>query len=95
MECCKKTYRNDEDKKKLINRLSRMEGQLRGIRKMVEDDAYCTDILMQSSAVSSAITAFNREVAGNHIKGCVAKGIREGDDTVVDELVEALGRLIK
>lgn len=95
MNCCKKTYRNEEDKKRLLNRLSRIEGQIRGIRKMVEEDAYCIDILTQSSAASSAVTAFSREIAEGHIRGCVTRGVRDGDDAVINELIETLGRLIK
>ena len=95
MNCCKKTYRNEEDKKRLLNRLSRIEGQIRGIRKMVEEDAYCIDIITQSSAASSAVTAFSREIAERHIRGCVSRGVRDGDDEVINELIETLGRLIK
>ena len=68
MDCCKKTERHDEEKKKLLNRLSRIEGQIRGIRKMVEEDAYCIDILTQTSAVGSAVTALSREIAASHIR---------------------------
>ncbi len=95
MDCCKKTYRSGEDKKKLLNRLSRIEGQLRGIRKMLEEDAYCIDILTQTSAVGSAVSALSREIAAGHIRGCVTRGVRDGDGEVIDELIESLERLIK
>lgn len=95
--CCeeKHTVRSDEQKKKLINRLSRLEGQIRGIKGMVEKDAYCTDILVQSSAVSAAVNAFNRELLNSHIRGCVANDIREGKDEVIDDLMDTLYKLMK
>lgn len=94
--CCEKTtIREEEEKKKLINRLSRIEGQIRGIRNMVENDAYCADILVQSAAVNAAVNAFNKELLASHIKGCVARDIREGKDEVVDELVATLQKLMR
>lgn len=94
--CCEKsTIREEEEKKKLINRLSRIEGQIRGIRNMVENDAYCADILVQSAAVNAAINAFNKELLASHIKGCVARDIRAGKDEVVDELVATLQKLMR
>ena len=94
--CCAKTTKRDlEEQKKLINRLSRIEGQIRGIRNMVEKDAYCTDILVQSAAVNAAVNAFNKELLASHIKGCVARDLREGKDEVVDELVATLQKLMK
>lgn len=96
-ECiCRKTKeRSDEEYKSLINRLNRIEGQIRGIKGMVEKSAYCTDILIQSSAASAAINAFNRELLANHIKTCVARDIRDGKDETVDELVATLQKLMK
>lgn len=91
----KMTVRNEEEKKKLINRLNRIEGQIRGIRGMVEKDAYCNDILIQSAAVNAAVNAFNRELLSSHIHGCVARDIREGNDEVIDELVSTLQKLMK
>ena len=97
--CCggnvKKTERAEKDKKKLVNRLSRIEGQIRGIKKMIENDAYCNDVLIQSAAVGAAINAFNRELLPNHIHSCVVRDIREGKDEVVDELMVTLQKLIK
>ena len=79
--CCgKTTARSEEERKKLIHRLNRMEGQIRGIRGMVEKDAYCEDILIQSAAVNAAVSAFNKELIASHIRGCVARDIREGRD---------------
>ncbi len=95
--CCshKKKERTEQEYKKLINRLNRIEGQVRGIRGMVENNAYCTDILMQVSAVNAALNAFNKELLANHIRTCVADDIRDGKDETVDELVDALQKLMK
>ncbi|MFR6057604.1 MAG: metal-sensing transcriptional repressor [Evtepia gabavorous] len=79
--CCHKTKeRTEEEVKKLLNRLSRIEGQIRGIRGMVEKNAYCTDILVQSAAVSAAMNAFNRDLLANHIRTCVVTDIRDGKE---------------
>lgn len=94
--CCKKTTaRSKEEQKKLIHRLNRIEGQICGIRKMVENNAYCTDILMQSAAVNAAVNAFNKELLASHIRGCVSRDIREGKEEVIDELVATLQKLMK
>lgn len=94
--CCHKTKeRDDAERKRLCNRLSRIEGQIRGIRGMVEKNAYCTDILVQSAAVNAAINAFNRDLLANHIRTCVAQDIRDGEDSVIDELVTTLQKLMK
>lgn len=94
--CCHKTKkRDDEEYKKLINRLSRIEGQIRGIKGMVEKDAYCPDILIQVSAVNSALNSFNKELLASHIKTCVANDIRNGKDETIDELVLTLQKLMK
>lgn len=94
--CCKKTkVRTEEEYKKLINRLNRIEGQIRGIRGMVEKNAYCTDILIQVSAVNSALNSFNKELLANHIKTCVARDIRLGKEDTIDELVLTLQKLMK
>ena len=78
-----------------VNRLSRIEGQIRGIRNMVEKDAYCTDILVQAAAAGAALNAFNRELLGSHIRSCVAQDIRDGKDEVIDELLMTLQKLMK
>ena len=94
--CCRKTKkRTDAEYKKLINRLNRIEGQIRGIRGMVEKDAYCTDILVQVAAVNAALNAFNRELLSDHIKTCVAEDIRQGKDETVDDLLLTLRKLMK
>lgn len=98
-ECCcnshKTKERTEEEYKKLINRLNRIEGQIRGIKGMVEKNAYCTDILIQVSAVNAALNAFNRELLSNHIKTCVARDIKDGKDETIDELVLTLQKLMK
>lgn len=94
--CTHKTKeRPDEEYKKLINRLNRIEGQIRGIRGMVEKSAYCTDILIQVSAVNAALNAFNRELLSNHIKTCVAQDIKKGKDETINELIATLQKLMK
>ncbi len=92
---CRTTLRTAEEQKKLINRLSRIEGQVRGLKKMVESNAYCPDILMQSAAVSAAMNAFNRELMASHMQGCVVRDIAAGHIETVDELVGLLGKLMK
>lgn len=93
--CCRTTKRNEEERKCLVNRLSRIEGQIRGIKGMLEKDAYCADILTQSAAVSAAMSAFNKELLSSHIRSCVVRDIRAGDDAVVDELVDLLKKLMR
>lgn len=95
--CCsdKTTIRSDKQKKVLLNRLKRIEGQVRGIQSMLENDAYCNDVLMQSAAVNAAMNAFNKELLANHIRNCVVRDIREGDDEIVDELVAIIQKLMK
>lgn len=93
--CHKITERSEKESKQLINRLSRIEGQIRGIRGMVEKNVYCTDILMQVAAANAALNAFTRELLGNHIRTCVAEDIRSGKDETIDELMQTLQKLMK
>lgn len=94
--CCQKhTVRDENHRKALLNRLKRIEGQVRGIEAMIENDAYCNDVLIQSAAVNAAMNAFNKELLASHIRGCVARDIREGRDEVIDELVATLQKLMK
>ena len=95
--CCsqRKKERTPEEYTKLIHRLNRIEGLIRGIRGMVENNAYCPDILMQSAAVTAAMNAFNKELLASHIRTCVAQDIRDGKDEVIDELVGTLQKLMK
>ena len=98
-KCChcsqRKKERSPEEYKKLIHRLNRIEGQIRGIKGMVENNASCPDILIQSAAVNAAINAFNKELLANHIRTCVADDIRNGKDEAIDELVVTLQKLMK
>ena len=93
--CCRHKKRSEEEYKSLIHRLNRIEGQIRGIRGMVENDAYCPDILVQSAAAGAALNAFNKELLASHIRTCVVEDIRDGKDEVIDELVATLQKLMK
>ena len=87
--------RSDEEVRKLMNRLNRIEGQVRGVKGMVDNGADCPDILIQVSAINAALNAFNRELLSTHIRTCVAEGVRNGDDQKIDELVVTLQKLMK
>lgn len=94
--CSHKTKeRSEKEKRSMINRLSRIEGQVRGIRKMVENDTYCPDILIQVSAVNAALNSFNKVLLAEHIRTCVTEDIREGKEETIDELVVVLQKLMK
>lgn len=93
--CHKTKERSAKEYRDLINRLSRIEGQVRGIKRMVEADAYCTDILIQVSAANAALNSFNRVLLENHIKTCVTEDIRNGKEEAVEELVKTLQKLMK
>ena len=94
--CCHKTkQRSDEEYRSLVNRLNRIEGQVRGIKGMLEKDAYCTDILVQVAAVNAALNAFSKELLASHIRTCVAQDSRDGKDEVIDDLVKTLQKLMK
>lgn len=87
--------RDEKEYRNLMNRLKRIEGQVRGVESMLENDAYCTDILMQVSAITSALNSFNKALLANHMKTCVADGIREGNDEVIDELLLTFQKLMR
>ena len=95
--CCtgKTKERSEEEYKSLTNRLSRIEGQIRGIRGMLDKNAYCPDILAQVAAANAALNAFSRELLSNHIRSCVVNDVRAGNDEVVDELLSTLQKLMK
>lgn len=99
MKDCNCTHKTKEcgetEYKSLINRLNRIEGQIRGIKRMVENNAYCTDIINQAVAASSALNAFNRELLSNHIKTCVEQDIKDGKYETVDDLISTLQKLLK
>ena len=87
--------RDAKEKRDLMNRLKRIEGQVRGVEGMLENDVYCTDILMQVSAITNALNSFNKVLLANHMRSCVADNIREGNDEIIDELVVTLQKLMK
>lgn len=93
--CHKTKERSAEEYQNLIHRLNRIEGQIRGIKGMVERNVYCTDILTQVAAVNAALNSFNKELLASHIRTCVADDIRNGKDEVIDELVQTLQKLMK
>lgn len=97
-ECCccaRHKIRDEKEYRDLMNRLRRIEGQVRGLQNMLEKDAYCPDILIQASAVNAALNSFSRVLLSNHIRSCVADNIREGNDDVIEELVATLQKLMK
>ena len=93
--CCRHKQRSEEEIKSLTTRLNKIEGQIRGINKMITEDRYCVDILMQVSSVQSALNAFYKELLSSHIKSCVVDDIRNGKDEAVDELCELLKKTMK
>lgn len=93
--CERKKQRSDEEVKGLINRLNRIEGQVRGLKRMVEDSAYCPDILTQSAAVTAALSAFNRELMSSHLRTCVVEDIKSGNDGAIDEVLSLMQKLIR
>ena len=95
--CCgeRRKLRSEKEYKDLLNRLSRIEGQIRGIKGMVERDAYCIDILNQASAASSALSSFCKVILSSHIRTCVTEDVREGHEEKVDELVKTLQKMMR
>lgn len=93
-KCCKirKTYRGEIEKKRLVNRLNRIEGQLRGIKKMIMEDVYCNDVLIQLSAVENSIKSLSNNVLENHLYSCVSKDLEEGNLDTIDELISLFKR---
>jgi len=92
--CHKQKHRSEEEHKKMLHRLNRIEGQVRGVKRMVEEDAYCVDILTQVSAIQAALKAFSTELLSDHIKTCVAEDIMEGNHEVIDELLGVVKKMI-
>ena len=94
--CCERTKkRSEEEYKSLMNRLSRIEGQIRGIKGMLEKDAYCTDIITQVAAANAALNAFNRELMASHIRSCVKSDVERGDDASLEEMIALMQKLMK
>ena len=94
-DCCRTKERSEEEYKSLVHRLNRIEGQIRGIRGMLDKSAYCPDILTQVAAVNAALTAFGRELLTSHIRTCVVEDIRAGKEDAVDELLATLQKFMK
>lgn len=97
IDCCnvKHKHREEKEYKDLIKRLNRIEGQVKGVKNMVEDERYCVDILTQVSAIQAALNGFSKELLANHIKTCVVEDIKNGNEEVVDELCETFKKLLK
>ncbi len=95
--CCseRKKKRDQSEYKDLINRLSRIEGQVRGIKRMLEEDCYCIDIMRQVSATTSALNSFNRIMMSNHLRSCVVNDLKEGNEETIEEVLEALQKMMK
>lgn len=93
--CTRKKNRDEKEYKDLITRLNRIEGQIRGLKRMVEENAYCPDILIQSAAAKAALNSFNRVLMSNHLKSCVVKDLEEGNRKTIDELVKIMDKLMK
>ena len=96
-ECCsgKRKERSEKERRELLNRLRRIEGQVRGVANMLEKDTYCTDILMQVTAIGAALNSFSKVLLASHVRSCVAEDIRAGNDDTIDELVFLLQKLMK
>ena len=94
-DCCRTKERSEEEYKSLMHRLSRIEGQIRGIKGMLDKSAYCPDILTQVAAAGAALNAFGRELLSNHIRTCVAEDVRAGKDDSIDELLITLQKFMK
>lgn len=93
--CLRRKTRDEKERRDLMNRLKRIEGQVRGLQRMLEEDAYCPDVLTQASAVQSALNGFCRTLLASHLHSCVTRDIRAGKDEAVDELMEILKKLMK
>jgi DNA-binding FrmR family transcriptional regulator len=91
--CCKKKHRNEEEKHQIMNRISRIEGQLNGIRKMIENDVYCDDILIQVSAVNSSVKSLGKMILNNHMQSCVKDELLKGNDEIIDDVIKMFSKL--
>lgn len=93
--CAKKKVRSEKEQKDLLSRLNRIEGQIRGIKNMLQQNAYCPDILIQVSAANAALNSFNKVLLAEHIKTCVRQDVSEGKEDTLDELVSIIQKLMK
>ena len=91
----RKKHRSEKEQRDLMNRLKRIEGQVRGVQKMLESDAYCPDILIQVSAINSALNSFSKTLLASHMRSCVINDIKSGNEEVIDELVDTLQKMMK
>ena len=94
-DCCRTKERSEEEYKRLVHRLNRIEGQIRGLKRMLDESAYCPDILTQVAAVNAALSAFGRELLSSHIRTCVVEDVRAGREDTVDELLNTLQKFMK
>ena len=94
-DCVKTKERSQKEFNKLMSRLNRIEGQIKGIKNMLENNAYCTDILVQTSAASAALNSFSKELLSNHMRTCVANNIKSGNDEIIDEFLSTLQKLMR
>ncbi len=93
--CCKKTHRSQEERKIINNRLNRIEGQIKGIKKMIENDTYCNDVLIQLSAIENSIKSLSNHILENHLYSCVTKDLEDGKLDTIDELISLFKRFNK
>lgn len=91
-DCVKHTYREKDEKSKLINRIKRLEGQMRGVQNMIEEDRYCNDILIQLSAIDKSIKSLSSQILESHLKSCITTQLKSGNEEIMDEVVETLKR---
>ncbi len=95
-ECCnKKTYRGEDEKRIINNRISRIEGQLKGIKKMIQEDTYCNDILIQLSAIENSIKSLSNHILENHLYSCVTRDLKNGEFDTLDEIISLFKRFNK
>ena len=94
-DCCKKKIRNEEDKKKIITRINKIKGQLDGINKMIDEDRYCPDILIQLSAIDSALKSLSTIILDEHLHTCLINSIKNGDESAIDEVTDLFKRFTK
>lgn len=95
-KCCnKKTHRVEEEKKRISNRINRIEGQLKGIKKMIREDAYCNDVLVQLSAIENSVKSLSNYVLENHLYNCVTRDLEKGDTEIIDELISLFKKFNK
>ena len=93
--CCRTKERSEKEFKDLMNRLKRIEGQVKGVQRMLEDNAYCPDIMVQVSAINNALNSFNKVLLAEHIKTCVVDDIKAGREDTIEELTETLKKVMR